>query len=156
MRGGGRLKFVQKFIQFGTAILPWVIKVVIEIAVYVIVAISETRCFVSLLFGKEGNYFLKWLHCQEGWGRLAGYKRNRKKIIETFIYWFSFYSNSLVFKGRRILIEKSDDGHARVVVLYRQVAQSDELLDNVSLPSKSSFLPISYIGRVPLVCCVCT
>ena len=49
-----------------------------------------------------------------------------------------------MFKGRRILIEKGDDGHARVVVLYRQVAQSDELLDYVSLESKSSFLHISY------------
>ena len=61
-----------------------------------------------------------------------------------------------MFKSRRILIEKGDDGHARVVVLYRQVAQSDELLDYVSLESKSSFLHISYKGRAPLVCCVYT
>ena len=61
-----------------------------------------------------------------------------------------------MFKSRRILIEKGDDGHARVVVLYRQVAQSDKLLDYVSLPSKSSFLHISYNGRVPFVCCVYT
>ena len=61
-----------------------------------------------------------------------------------------------MFKGRRILIEKSDDGHTRVVVLYRQVAQSDELLDYVSLPSRSFFPHISYKGRVPLVSCVYT
>ena len=40
----------------------------------------------------------------------------------------------LVFQCRRVLVEKSNDGHARMLMLHREVAQGDKLLDDVRLP----------------------
>lgn len=53
----------------------------------------------------------------------------------------------LVFQCRRVLVEKSNDGHARMLMLHREVAQGDKLLDDVRLPKVNLHINIFNLTK---------
>ena len=53
----------------------------------------------------------------------------------------------LVFQCRRVLVEKRNDGHARVLMLHREVAQGDKLLDDVRLPKVNLHINIFNLTK---------